>query len=345
MSSLSLLWNIATSWYVSLVVFTAVGVVIGYFVFFDLWPEKPKVGVIDIPFTVINDDSAFVISAFLEYAREKDDIKAVMIRLNSPGGGAAASEQLFAAMVKLREKKPVVISMGDVVASGGYLMSLGANHTFAKTSSFVGNVGVILDRPGPSLPNLPDENLVSTGPFKLGGGARRDFIAVLDQMKESFAQLVVAQRGDRLRISVNELTEGRVYSGAQGLRLGLVDEIGGDGQAIEKAASLAGISGYDLVDVNTEVSRIFLEKIKRIIEPLEGLGASPLQASLGSLWPQPVGTGDLASGAGWANGLSLLKRFLIPSGIGESQQVVLPGFPLEINPPRFYYLYVGPGSQ
>ena len=69
MSKLASVWKVATSWYVSLVVLSALGAVIGYYVFFEAAPGKPEIGVIDIPFTVITDDSAFVISAFLEYAR------------------------------------------------------------------------------------------------------------------------------------------------------------------------------------------------------------------------------------------------------------------------------------
>ena len=85
------LWNFFSSWYVSGPLLAVLGVVIGLWVFFYVVPGKPKIGVIDIPFTVINDDSAFVISTFLEYARRDDSIKGVFIRLNSPGGGAAAN--------------------------------------------------------------------------------------------------------------------------------------------------------------------------------------------------------------------------------------------------------------
>jgi len=125
MDRLSALWRVASSWYVSGPVMAALGIALGAVVFFYVFPGQPKIGVIDIPFTVINDDSAFVIDSFLEYARRNDSIKGVFIRLNSPGGGAAASEQLYFETVKLREKKPVVIVMNDIVASGGFMMSMG----------------------------------------------------------------------------------------------------------------------------------------------------------------------------------------------------------------------------
>ena len=154
MGKLSILWRIATSWYVSLLSLAAIGVVIGYFVFFEVYPGKPKIGIIDIPFTVITDDTAFVTSAFLDYARQNDDIKAVVIKLNSPGSSGAAGEQMYQETRKLREEKPIVIAMGSLTASGAYEWSLGANYTYAKTSSFVGSVGVFLNFRGP-VPSIP----------------------------------------------------------------------------------------------------------------------------------------------------------------------------------------------
>ena len=112
--------------YISIPVLAAAGIALGAFVFFNVYLCKPQIGIIDIPFTVINDDSAYIITSYLDYARDNDDIKAVVIRLNSPGGGASASEKLYLATRSVRDKKPVVIVMTDIVASGGYMMSMGA---------------------------------------------------------------------------------------------------------------------------------------------------------------------------------------------------------------------------
>ena len=261
MAVLVAVWNVLSRWYVSLVLVLVAGALLGSLVFFKVYPGKPEIGVIDIPFTVISDDSAFIISAFLDFARRRDSIKAVVIRLNSPGGGAAPSEHLFHETRKLREKKPVVIAMNNIVASGGYMMSMGANYTYAKTSSFVGSTGVILGPPGRLIPSPPPEDLVTSGPFKLTGGSRRHFISLVDELKQAFVQMVVSQRGDKLRISPDEIAQAKIYPGIEAVRLGLVDAIGGETEAIEKAASLAGISSYDLVDVNVEVFRIFSKKI------------------------------------------------------------------------------------
>ena len=345
MGKLVAVWRIASSWYVSLLVVAVVGVVVGSLVFFTVFPGKPKIGFIDIPFTVISSDSAFVISSFLDYTRRNDDIKAVVIRLESPGGGAASSEWLFHEVVKLREKKPVVIAMDSIVASGGYMMAMGANYTYTKTSSLIGNVGVFLFFPGPLVPSAPPENLVPSGPHKLSGGPRRHWIGLVDELKETFAQIVVTQRGERLLISPEELTEGRLYSGVDAVRLGLADAIGADTDAIEKAASLAGISNYDLVDVNVEVFRIFNKKFRRIIDPLlvddeTGAGGADIQALIGL----SRGSTESADPLGGVNSMVMMRRLFLTSGIGESQEDALPGLPLQVNLPQVYYLYVGPSQ-
>ena len=346
--------RMAGNFYVSVVLLAALGIGVRYLVFFEVFPGKPKIGIIDIPFTVITDDSAFVIGALMDFTRRDDSIKAVVIRLTSPGGGAPSSEHLFFETRSLNQKKPVVIVMNDVVASGGYMMSLGANYTFAKPASFVGSIGVILSPLPPLVPSPPDERIVSTGPFKLTSGSRRDFVAMTDQLKQSFGRLVRTQRGDRLDISQEELLSGRIYSGIEGVRLGLVDDIGGDSDAIEKAASLAGISNYELVDVNTEVSRIFNEKLFRIVEPLQPLfsgGGSPEAADFAALSnllnkgedsASPLGSLDASTGL--LLGQALDRPLLSRAG-RQSQEDVLPGFPLNITGSNVYYLYVGPSQE
>ena len=348
MGKLASVWKIASSWYISFVVLAAVGALIGSLVFFKVYPGKPQIGIIDIPFTVITEDSAFVITAFLDYARRNDDVKAVVIKLTSPGGGAAASEQLFFETRKLREKKPVVIVMNDLVASGGYMMAMGANYTYAKTSSFVGSVGVILTGPGPMIPNPPSEGIITTGPFKQEGGSRRYFIGVTDALKQAFVQMVVTERGDKLRLSPEEIGQAQIYSGVEGVRLGLVDALGSDTEAIEKAASLAGISGYDLLDVNAEVFRTFNKTFFRIQEPLlpllQGDGAQPGFADISALMGLSRRAEDSAGPMDGVPRVDMLRRLFLPSGIGESQESALPGFPLQVNPPNIYYLYVGPSQ-
>ena len=203
------------------------GIAAGLLIFIYVFPGTPKIGVIDVPFTVITDDSANVIGEYLNYARKDDSIKAVVIKLSTPGGGAAASERLYADTRRLREEKPVVIVMNGMVASGGYMMSMGASHTFAQTSSLVGNVGVVAFA-GPLISPVVSEDVIFTGPYKVEGSTRREWIGSVDLLKSAFAKMVVAERGDKLLISEDELVQGRLYAGLEAERLGLVDEIGSD---------------------------------------------------------------------------------------------------------------------
>ena len=300
---------------------------------------------IDIPFTVLTENSAYVIGKHIDYARQDDSIKAVVIKLTTPGGGAAASEHLYIETRKLREEKPVVLVMNGLVASGGYMMAMGATHSYAKTSSLVGNVGVISSA-GPLIPSLPDEEVVFSGPHKLEGASRRDWIGMVDQLKSAFAQIVISERGDKLRISRDELVEARIYSGVDAVRLGLVDEIGSDSDAIQKAADLAGISNYSLVDVNLEVQVEFIRELQRILEPLDGRsGSTPADAL--DLLATDYDRGDPAletyreeNGSG-VSGLQALQGLMRYRRLGTDQADPLPEFPMGIGRPNIYYLYVG----
>ena len=307
-------------------------------------PGKPKIGIIDIPFTVISDDSAFVISAFLDYARNDDSIEAVVIRLNSPGGGASASEQLYFQTRKLREKKPVVIVMNDIVASGGYMMSMGASYTYSKPSTLVGNVGVILTYPGEFIPSPPPEQVMPTGPFKLNGGGRRYFVGLTDQLKQGFAHIVISERGNKLKLSRDELLGGKIYSGIESANLGLVDAVGGDTDGIEKAAELAGVSNYGLVNVNTEVFRGFSQQLRRIVEPLLSDPDDAIPPAMMGLGRQAQEPGQSAGEVSGIPQVETLRRYLVSSGLGAEQEQALPGFPLTVNGPNIYYLYVGPSQ-
>ena len=309
-SKLAALGRFIGTWYVSTILLIAVGLALGSTVFFYGYPGEPKIGVIDIPFTVINDRSAFEI-------------------------------------VRLREKKPVVIVMEDLVASGGFMMTMATNYSMAKPSSFVGGVGVILSPLPPRLPFQPSDREGVTGPFKLEGGSRRRYVTMSDQLQQAFATIVVTERGDKLRITKNEILKGNLYSGVEAMQVGLIDGLGSHTDAIDKVASLAGIANFGLVDVNTEVSRIFNEKLDRINGPLQfesgladGFGAAELLTLLNG------------QGGGLDEGAALLKDLLAggsealltlppPGGIGADPREALPDFPLRIAGPKAYYLYVG----
>ena len=313
------------NWYVGTVVLVVLGVAIGGLVFGYVWPGKPKIGVIDIPFTIINDNSAFVIGAFLDYARRDPSIKGVVIRLNTPGGGAAASEQLYYQTRKLREKKPVVIVMNDIVASGGYMMSMGATYTYAKPSSFVGNVGVILYFPGALIPNPPGEQIMPTGPNKLNGGGRRYFVGVTDQLKQAFAYIVTSEPGRQAEDVPKRAVAGEdLHRGGGAPTPGWWTPLAVTPTRSRRLPSLAGVSNYGLVDVNTEVFRAFNQRFKRIIEPLQSGGDSEQWPAVVSGQWMAAGDQSLDTGrqplADGRQPLDYVRRYMLPSGMGEEQE-------------------------
>jgi len=351
MKRLSGIANALSRWYIVGVGLTLVGILVGAYAFFNVFSGKPQIGVITIPFTVINEESAFVMTSYLQYAKDNDRIKGVVIALSSPGGGAASSERLYIETSRLREEKPVIIIMNDLVASGGFMMAMGASYTYVKTSSLVGNVGV-LSGLGPVLPALPPESVLFTGPSKLTGSTQREWIGLLDLLKQSFAQLVISERGDKLVISPEQLMEGRLYAGMEAVSIGLADEIGDDSAAIDKAASLAGISNYELLDINVEVDRLFVQKVRRIFAAPDGdsagLDLSTLldisRSSASSFEGEPESSNSVAGlGAEQTQTVSLgdLRRFMLTGNLTEAQENPLPDFPVEINRPNIYYMYAG----
>lgn len=332
-----------TGWYLLAPLAIALGVAAGLLAFFYIYPGKPKIGVIEVPLTVITEDSAYVINEFINYARRDDSIKAVVIKLSSPGGGAASSERLYIETRNLREEKPVVLSMNGLVASGGYMMAMGASHSYTQVASLVGNVGVVAFS-GPLIPPLPAEQVIFSGPYKLDGSTRREWIGTVDQLKSAFAQIVISERAGRLHISEDELVQGRIYTGLDAVKLGLVDEIGGESDAFRKAAELAGLSRYDTVDVNLEVLREFIKDLDRIF-PSSGdgnvfsdvLALRSSYAGNDSLTLQPPEL-DPRDGT---TGLQALQELMRYGRLNWDRGDPLPEFPLDIARPNFYYLYVG----
>lgn len=303
-----------------------VGAGIGLLVFFLAFPGKPAIGVIEIPYTVITDRSATAIVRYLDHARKDDSIEAVVISITSPGGGAAASERLYLATRKLKQEKPVVMVMEGLVASGGYMMAMGASETFVQPSSLVGNVGVIVIT-GPLIPSALPEIVGVTGPHKLSGGPRQHWISLAERLKSGFAQMVVKERGDRLRITEGEVTEGRLYIGADAVDKGLADHIGVRSDAVDRAAQMAGISNYKVVDVNTEVQRILRERAGAAFDPYTD---DPRSIVSGNAGPLPsLDIPDLIE----ADATPLADEF------HAEPDNPLADFPLEIGQHNLYYLY------
>ncbi|MEW6725923.1 signal peptide peptidase SppA [Desulforudis sp. 1088] len=190
----------------------------------------------------------------LDMAREDDAIKAVVLRMNSPGGSAAASQEIADAVTRLRESgKVVVVSMSDVAASGAYWIACRADTIVANPATITGSIGVILEtvQVQELYGKLGISNEVfKSGPHKDMGSPTRPvteqeraiFQGMVDDIYHQFVD-VVAQGRDLSRERVLQLADGRIYTGRQAEGLGLVDELGGLEDAIRIAADRAGIKG------------------------------------------------------------------------------------------------------
>lgn len=192
-----------------------------------------------------------VVIADLEAAAEDDSVKAVVLRVDSPGGTVTGSSQIYEVIRDY--EKPVVVSMAGLAASGGYQISAPADYIFARPDTFTGSIGVILTLF--NAKELIDEIgvdviLFTSGPNKSMGSTWEDitpeqqqiFEALIDESYEDFVKIVADGRGMELE-TVRELADGRIYSGRQAVNNGLVDELGNLDDAIAKAAELGGISG------------------------------------------------------------------------------------------------------
>ena len=191
----------------------------------------------------------------LEALMNDDDVKAVVLRVNSPGGSAYASEQIWRAVTRLKAKKPVVVSMGTYAASGGYYISCAANYIYAEPTTLTGSIGIF--GMFPDVSGLLTDKLglkfdqVKTNKYSNFGTTSRPFneeeMQYLTNMIDRGYKTFTKRVSDGRKIPVErvyEIAEGRVWLGQDALKIKLVDGIGGIEQAVAKAAELAKVKDY-----------------------------------------------------------------------------------------------------
>ena len=191
----------------------------------------------------------------LEKLTNDDNVKAVVLRVNSPGGSAYASEQIWHAVSTLKAKKPIVVSMGGYAASGGYYISCAANYIYSEPTTITGSIGIF--GMFPDFSELLKEKLgvkfdeVKTNKFAAFGTISRPFnaeeLALLDQYigrgYELFRKRVADGRKQSVE-QIEEIAQGRVWLGNDALKIKLVDAIGSLDDAVKKAAELAKLDEY-----------------------------------------------------------------------------------------------------
>ena len=234
----------------------------------------------------------------LQKLRKDEDVKAVVIRVNSGGGSAFASEQIWHEIQLLKAEKPVVISMGGMAASGGYYISCGANKIIAEPSTLTGSIGIF--GMVPDATELLNEKLglhfdvVKTNKFAdfgapsiygmLGRPFTGDESAMMQAMVEKGYDLFISRVADGRGISkdsVDAIGQGRVWTGEQALEIGLVDQLGNLKDAIAEAAQLAELEKYS-VDTYPAPAN-FLEQLMN--QKQESYYDAHLKASLGEFYP------------------------------------------------------------
>ena len=215
----------------------------------DTFPSGPKVGIVEInmPITVSKN-----IVEDLNYFNEKSSIIAIVVRLDTPGGGVAASQEIYekVKIIADKSKKPIIASMGGVAASGGYYIALGADTIIANPGTATGSIGVIMSYP--VISELMDKigvqyETIKSGKLKDSGSLFRNlteeervyFQELIDDLHSQFEMVVSQER----QIPIKEIAKyatGRVYSGKQAVNAGLIDILGTFEDAVHLAAQKAG---------------------------------------------------------------------------------------------------------
>ncbi len=227
------------------------------------------------------------LSESLREARNDSSVRAIVLRINSPGGSALASEVIWREVVLAQKVKPVVVSMGDVAASGGYYIACGAGKIFAQPNTLTGSIGVF-----GVVPNMEKFfknklgitfDVVKTNKYSDYVTVTRSLhpyeTQVLTKQIENIYKVFVGHVADGRKMKtadVDSIGQGRVWSGVDAKRIGLVDEIGGLQNAIDAAAKQAGITDYKIEkypkykDVFTQIIEEFMEessetKVKEVL--------------------------------------------------------------------------------
>lgn len=201
-----------------------------------------SVAVIEVHGPITGDTATAAIDDLRE-ARQNKSIKAVVLDINSGGGAASASEQLYLAVKRTENQMPVIVSVTGMAASGAYYTSAPADKIYVAPANAVGSVGVRAIVPPEGAPS----NEITTGPDKTTTATKAEARRRVETLRRAFVGAVFEERGEKLTLSRQELSYAKVYSGSRGVKLGLADEIGGIDAAINHAAAQAELTDYETV--------------------------------------------------------------------------------------------------
>ncbi len=209
-----------------------------------------KIAVVDIK-GVIEDSEETV--RWLKAFGEDREVKAIILRIDSPGGAVGATQEIYAQVLRVKEDKVVVASLGNVAVSGAYYVACAADRIISNPGTVTGSIGVVMyfaDFEGLMRKVGIRGHVVKSGRYKDMGSPFRDMTpeekeileGVIKDVHEQFIEVVATSRGLPIE-EVREIADGRIFSGRQALKLGLVDRLGGFEDAVRVAKELAGIRG------------------------------------------------------------------------------------------------------
>ncbi len=250
--------------------------------------SRGNIAVIEIEGVI---DESLPILEQIQRASEANDYKAVVVRVNSPGGAVGASQEIYMELKRLRASKPIVVTMGDMAGSGGLYVSLGGSHLMALPGTITGSMGVLVQLMNVSrLMNklLLDPVTVRSGELKDAGNptkpldprAKKLFEDLIDMTFKTFKKTVVEER--KLKDSVvTALSDGRIVNGEQALEWGLVDSLGTFQDAVLKAKELGKIThDVELAYLSRKPESWADYFMGSMIQPLKGELKSLFQQSL-----------------------------------------------------------------
>ncbi|MDR2733303.1 MAG: signal peptide peptidase SppA [Spirochaetota bacterium] len=281
-----------------------------------LGPERPGIAVFDINGAISFDEQrsfmgfgqrgAASIAETIRHFSENKLVRGLVLRINSPGGSVAATQEIYNAVKRFRESgKPVVVSMGDVAASGGYYVACAASSIFANPGSITGSIGVIMS--APNLSGLYDWahiewNVIKSGrfkdimsPFRAMTEEERKLLG--EMIQDAYLQFFDAVHGSReiTREKLESLAQGQVFSGRQALAEGLIDDVGDFEAALLEAAKLAGIAGrpyliyekqsYNLLDLLGMGAALARGEPRSLLPGLDRIGRQSILPPLAYLMP------------------------------------------------------------
>jgi protease IV len=238
-------WDHPPKWLLWIALPLVIGLIFSY-----LMVPQPVIGVIHLNDAIYPQTASSLITQ-IDYAMNHPEIRAVVLAFDSPGGTVVDTESVYMELERLRVQKPVVTAINGMAASGAYYLSVGSDYIYAKPTSLVGNVGAI-----GYLPPSPFvfEDIISSGPYKLWGAPRDSEMRQIEMIKKGFYEAVRLGRGKRLKVGPDVVLRGQIWLGTEALKLGLIDELGTENDAVRKAAEIAHVWHYGTADLQDLVA-------------------------------------------------------------------------------------------